>query len=81
LEYRVFVRGHDRKYLDDRGAIRMTSWIPPCIKGPPNAPFIEQRYQVLHDKLKREQEMYKKYGVHQYSSDLTMPGSSHGNKR
>jgi hypothetical protein len=86
LKERVFVRGHWKYYRDKNGQ-RIGDdhryWVIPHIRGPHDAPFKETRYQVLHDKLKREQEMYNKYGVHQYSSDLTMPGSSHnpGDKR
>ncbi len=63
LQERIYVRGHDRRYRDDKGNIRMTIWVSPCVKGPPNAPFKESRYQVLYDKLKREKEMMAKYNL------------------
>ncbi len=63
LQERLYVRGHDRRYRDDTGNIRMTLWISPYVKGPPNAPWREQRYAVLADKLMREKEMMKKYGI------------------
>lgn len=63
LQERLYVRGHDRRYRDDAGNIRMTIWVNPYIKGPPNAPWREQRYAVLADKLTREKEMLKRLGV------------------
>jgi len=63
LQERIFVRGHDRRYRNEEGAIRLTSWIPPHIKGPPNAPFHEQRYQVLYEKLGREIQMFRDLGL------------------
>lgn len=63
LTERIFVRGHDRRYRAEDGTIRMTSWIPPHIKGPTNAPFHEQRYQVLYEKLGREIQMFRDLGL------------------
>ena len=61
LEERVYVRGHDRRYRDCSGNIRMIIWVSPCIKGPSNAPFANQRYVVLAEKLIREREMMRTY--------------------
>ena len=61
LRWRVYVRGHDRRYRDETGNIRMTTWIDPYIKGPSDAPWREQRYVVLAERLKREREMMRKY--------------------
>jgi hypothetical protein len=63
LTERIYVRGHDRRYRDDNGNIRMTTWISPHVKGPPNAPWREQRYQVLAEKLMREKQMMKGHGI------------------
>jgi len=54
LKYRIYVRGHPRRFRDDDGVIRKTSWVSPHVKGPKNAPWREQRYQVLAAKLERE---------------------------
>src|SRR3989338_2536422 len=55
LQWRIFVRGHDRKYRDhNTQQILKTSWIPPHVKDPPTAPWREQRYEVLAQKLLRE---------------------------
>jgi hypothetical protein len=63
LKERIYVIGHDRRYRNPDGSIRMTSWIPPHIRGPPNAPFREQRYKVLAEKLQREIDMYRRCGI------------------
>lgn len=63
LEWRIYVRGHDRRYRDESGRIVRTTWIHPHIKGPPDAPWREQRYQVLYEKLRREQELFKSLGL------------------
>lgn len=60
LQERIYVRGHFRYYRDEKREIRLATFINPYVKGPPNAPWREQRYQVLAEKLLREQEMMKK---------------------
>lgn len=61
LEERIYVRGHDRRYRDEDGSIRKVTWIAPHIRGPPDAPWRNQRYQALGEKLFKEQEMMRKY--------------------
>ena len=63
LQWRLYVRGHDRKLRDDSGQIYMTSWVRPHIRGPPDAPWREQRYEVLAAKLEQEKEMYRLHGI------------------
>lgn len=63
LQERIFVRGHDRKYRNPDNSIRLVSWIPPHIRGPAEAPFKEQRYQVLYEKLQKEIQMFKELGL------------------
>jgi len=63
LKWRVYVRGHDRKYRDDQRRVVRTTWIGPHIKGPDGAPWRYQRYQVLATKLLREKEMLREHGV------------------
>jgi hypothetical protein len=57
LTERIYVRGHSRRYRDDVGEIYKTIWIDPFIKGPNDAPFRDQRYELLAKEL----EEYKKY--------------------
>ena len=71
LQERIFVRGHDRKYKHEDDTIRLVSWIPPHIKGPENAPFAEQRYQVLYEKLDREVRMFRELGL-KHDSEMWM---------
>ncbi|MAF35120.1 hypothetical protein CMO91_04715 [Candidatus Woesearchaeota archaeon] len=59
LEWRVYVRGHNRRQRNEEGLITRTSWISPFVKGPHDAPWREHRYQVLYDKLEREKEMIR----------------------
>lgn len=47
LDYRVWVRGHFRHYKDGKRI-----WIEPYVKGPPDAPWKENRYQVLYNRFK-----------------------------
>ncbi len=65
LEERIYVKGHNRKYLNPDQSLRLKIWIRPCVKGPLNAPWRNQRYEVLYEKLKREKEMYRKFGIDQ----------------
>jgi len=57
LDCRIYVRGHPRRLKNDQGIIYRTTWVSPHIRGPEGAPWREQRYQVLADKLKREQKI------------------------
>jgi len=57
LTERIYVRGHPRRLRNEDGEIRRVTWIPPCVKGPPDAPFANQRYQVLAERLLRERQM------------------------
>ncbi len=61
LAWRIFVRGHYRRLRDDNGSIYLVTWVRPHLKGPTDAPWREQRYQVLADKLLREQELSESY--------------------
>ncbi|MBW2995951.1 hypothetical protein KY332_01490 [Candidatus Woesearchaeota archaeon] len=63
LTERIYVRGHNREYKNKDGTLRMTTWVSPHVRGPPDAPFANQRYQVLAEKLLREQEMLRNYDV------------------
>jgi hypothetical protein len=63
LQWRVYVRGHDRRYRDDSGQIVKTTWVRPHIRGPPEAPWKENRYEVLAAKLGREEDMYRQHGI------------------
>jgi len=57
LTERIYVRGHPRRLRNEDGEIRRVTWIPPCVKGPPDAPFANQRYQILSERLIRERQM------------------------
>jgi len=48
LNWRVWVRGHFRHYQDGKCV-----WIEPYKKGPENAPWKENRYQVLYEKYQK----------------------------
>lgn len=61
LKWRICVRGHNRRYRDENRVIYRVSWIAPFEKGPPDAPWREQRYHVLADKLLRERQWQQKY--------------------
>ena len=63
LNWRVYVRGHNRNFRDDDGSIYLTSWTHPHVRGPPDAPWREQRYEVLAKKLEQEREMYRQHGI------------------
>ena len=62
LQWRVYVRGHDRRYRHEDKKIYKTTWIAPYVKGPQDAPWKENRYQVLADKLIREKNLIQKLG-------------------
>lgn len=47
LDYRVWVRGHNRHYQDGK-----VTWIDPYVKGPPDAPWKNNRYEVLFERFK-----------------------------
>jgi len=51
LKNRVWVRGHFRHYENE-----YTIWIEPFVKGPPNAPWKHNRYQVLSQEYLKYQE-------------------------
>lgn len=57
LKKRVYVIGHDRKYRDEDGNIKKIIYIDPFIKGPPDAPWGDQRYEILYGQLQRERQM------------------------
>src|SRR3989344_982635 len=61
LNWRVFVRGHPVRYRDEQGNIYLTIWRRPHLRGPENAPWREQRYEVLAKKLEQEREMYRQH--------------------
>lgn len=63
LKWRLYIRGHDRRFRDERGRIVSTSWVRPHIRGPPDAPWRHQRYEVLAEKLEQEREMYRQHGI------------------
>ena len=46
LAYRVWVRGHNRHYQN--GTVQ---WIDPHVRGPPDAPWKNNRYEVLYKRL------------------------------
>ena len=47
LNYRVWVRGHNRHYKDGK-----CIWINPYVKGPPEAPWKENRYLALYKRFR-----------------------------
>ncbi|MCX5698633.1 MAG: hypothetical protein NTX01_02915 [Candidatus Omnitrophica bacterium] len=47
LKYRVWVRGHPRHYQDGK-----CIWIKEYVKGPPEAPWKHNRYEVLYKNFK-----------------------------
>jgi hypothetical protein len=57
LQWRVYVRGHDRRYRTDEGEIYKVLWIEPYVKGPENAPWRYQRYEALARKLEIEKQI------------------------
>jgi len=61
LEWRVYVRGHNRKYRDSNRDISSVTWVRPYVKGPEDAPWKHHRYAALAGMLKREREMLSKY--------------------
>jgi len=62
LEWRVYVRGHNRHYRDEQGLIESVTWIEPHIRGPGGAPWRHNRYADLAAKLEQEREL-RKQGV------------------
>lgn len=63
LQWRIYVRGHNVKYRNSDGSIKLVTWRKPHIRGPPNAPWREQRYELLASKLEREIEMYRQQSI------------------
>lgn len=63
LRWRVYVRGHNRRYRNREGEIYMTIWIEPHVKGPPDAQWRYSRYVLLAHQLEQEKLWYKKYGA------------------
>ncbi|MEK6918230.1 MAG: hypothetical protein AABW51_04755 [Nanoarchaeota archaeon] len=63
LQWKVYVRGHDRRYRDEQGEITKIIWIAPYVKGPPEAPWKENRYAVSAEKLLRERELNKHFEI------------------
>jgi len=61
LQWRVYVRGHNRRYRNERGEIYLITWVRPHIKGPPDAPWRENRYRDLAAKLEQEKRMYEEH--------------------
>lgn len=61
LQWRVYVRGHDRKYRNEDGSIRLTLWIEPHVKGPEGAPWRHHRYAALAGMIQREKEKIANY--------------------
>ncbi len=57
LDERIVVRGHDRRYKDESGKIYLTTWIEPYVKGPEDAPWRNQRYQMMGEAIEREKRM------------------------
>jgi hypothetical protein len=57
LNWRVYVRGHNRTYREPDGSERETIWIDPYVKGPEGAPWRHHRYELLNAKLERERLM------------------------
>lgn len=64
LKWRVYVRGHDRKFRDQvTREIYRTIWIREHVRGPKDAPWKYNRYRVLYDKLQREKNMESMMGI------------------
>lgn len=61
LMWRVYVRGHNRKYRDETGEVYLVTWVRPYIRGPEDAPWRHHRYAVLAGMLKRERENIARY--------------------
>lgn len=59
LTERIYVRGHNRRYRDSDGRIYRVTWIPPHIKGQPDAPFRNQRYRYLAKQLELENRLFQ----------------------
>jgi hypothetical protein len=66
LEYRIYVRGHSRRLKNGQGVIYRTTWVSPHVRGPEDAPWREQRYQILAAKLQREKALNKCIGEKGY---------------
>jgi len=52
LNCRFWVRGHNRFYCDSEGNEKYHRWIEPYVKGPKEAPFKENRYEVLYKRFR-----------------------------
>ncbi len=61
LQWRVYVRGHNRRYRDEAGDIRLVTWVHPHVRGPEDAPWRHHRYAVLAGMLEREKEKIHDY--------------------
>ncbi len=61
LPWRVYVRGHNRKYRDDQGTIRLVTWVTPHVRGPDGAPWRHHRYAVLAEMLQKERNDLTRY--------------------
>lgn len=60
LTERICVRGHPRKYRNEDRSIREVIWIEPYTKGPPNAPWRDQRHRLMSEKIERERAFVSK---------------------
>lgn len=63
LNWRVYVRGHVRHYRDEEGNLTSTTWVHPYVRGPTNAPWKTQRYEILAKKLEEERRMYQEHNL------------------
>jgi hypothetical protein len=46
------VRGHSRTYREEDGSERYTIWIEPFVKGPQDAPWKNNRYEMLYKRFR-----------------------------
>ena len=61
LQWRVYVRGHARRYRDEKDKIKYIIWINPHVRGPENASWRHHRYAILAGMLEKEKTMLTKY--------------------
>jgi len=61
LTERLFSMGHNRTYRHDSGDVRYTTWVSPCVKGPEDAPWRNQRHMIFGEQLLTERKMMKRY--------------------
>lgn len=61
LQWRVYVRGHNRRIKNERGNIKYLTWVRPHVRGPEDVPWRHHRYADKAAMLEREGKMLGEY--------------------